>query len=348
MEAAQQALPVGGQLRHGVVHGLRVGVAGDHGLGLVLADDAGGDELVVAGILGVAQHEHEVPGLAGAQRHVDAVRRDGRPAVGLGGGVLALNDHLGILPGAEAAQERLPLGVKAVGGHVDGEEGVVVAALAVLGLVVDHAAADLHLADVQVALEVGGVVHRVPQAELHRAVELERLHGVGGVGQRELLHLAALALGYEQKLPGLHAVLLGLEDRVAHAVAALVAVKRRAHRQEGRGPDHVVVHDVGEAAAQVAAGLVVAVADQPTQLGVPVEAVAAAGVGDQAEEGVAAQVVDPRKRRFRRRDDVFLRNIVKIAKLHSHSSVLFVAEIVFGYHYTLFYGIFQDVFYVKR
>ena len=41
-----------------------------------------------------------------------------------------------------------------------------IAALAVLGLVIDHAVFHLHLAGVEVALEVGGVVLRVPQAEL--------------------------------------------------------------------------------------------------------------------------------------------------------------------------------------
>ena len=41
-----------------------------------------------------------------------------------------------------------------------------VAALAVLGLVIDDAVFHLHLAGVEVALEVGGVVLRIPQAEL--------------------------------------------------------------------------------------------------------------------------------------------------------------------------------------
>ena len=75
------------------------------------------------------------------------------------------------IPAAVWAQERLALGVEAGERLGAGEVGEVVAPLAVLGLVVDHAVLDLDLADAIVALEVGRVVLRVPQAELDRGEE---------------------------------------------------------------------------------------------------------------------------------------------------------------------------------
>ena len=43
-----------------------------------------------------------------------------------------------------------------------------VAPLAVFGLVVDHPILNLHLAGGEIALEVGGIVLGIPQAELDR------------------------------------------------------------------------------------------------------------------------------------------------------------------------------------
>jgi hypothetical protein len=62
----------------------------------------------------------------------------------------------------------------------------VVAALAVLGLVIDHAVFDFHLAGVEVALEVGGVVLRIPQAELDAGKGGDRGLRRRAVGDREL------------------------------------------------------------------------------------------------------------------------------------------------------------------
>ena len=59
-----------------------------------------------------------------------------------------------------------------------------VAALAVLGLVVDGRAVDLDLADAVVALEVGRVVVGVPEAELDEGEELEGAFCLGVVGDR--------------------------------------------------------------------------------------------------------------------------------------------------------------------
>ena len=72
------------------------------------------------------------------------------------------------LPAPVGTQESLPLGIETGQRLGAGEVGEVIAALAVLGLVVDDPVDDLDLADVEIALVVGGVVPGIPQAELDR------------------------------------------------------------------------------------------------------------------------------------------------------------------------------------
>ena len=114
----------------------------------------------------IAKNEDDLLRFAGLEVEPDLVRADGRPAMGDGIGQLTGFHGCGLVPAAVCAEKRLALGVKTSGGPRAGEIGEVVAALAVLRLVIDDAVFDLHLADGEVALEVGGVVLGIPQAEL--------------------------------------------------------------------------------------------------------------------------------------------------------------------------------------
>ena len=79
----------------------------------------------------------------------------------------------GGVPAVELAEELVAAGVETDDGRVDAVECVMVAALLEFGLVVQQRgigfAFDLHLAGGQVALEVGRVVHGIPQAPFHGA-----------------------------------------------------------------------------------------------------------------------------------------------------------------------------------
>jgi hypothetical protein len=92
----------------------------------------------------------------------------------------------GLVPAAVGAQEGLALGVETGQRLGAGKVGKVIAALAVLGLVVDDLVFHFHLAGAEVALEVGGVVQGIPQAELDE----EKGRQLGGfsalVGDRQL------------------------------------------------------------------------------------------------------------------------------------------------------------------
>ena len=168
LEDAQQAVPVLAQLLEGRVGLLGVEILGDGRLDGLLVDGlrAGRIELFGDGILVVAEDEDDLAGLAGRQFELDLMRADRRPAMGDGVGELAGFDGGGLVPAAVTAQEGLALGVEAAAFGGAGEVGKVVAALAILGLVIDDAVFDLDLADGEVALEVGGVVLRIPEAEL--------------------------------------------------------------------------------------------------------------------------------------------------------------------------------------
>ena len=122
------------------------GVAGGHLLGAGLVDNAGRGPLFLLWVLDIAQQENQAAALAGGQRDVNLVHADRRPAVRHRVGAGTLLDSLGVGVAAPAAQKGVAARVKAVHRGVDREHGVVVAALAVLGLVVDGAALDLDLA----------------------------------------------------------------------------------------------------------------------------------------------------------------------------------------------------------
>ena len=114
------------------------------------------------------------------------------------------------------------------------------------------------------------------------------------------MELAVLAQGDQAGDAGLQAVLLAVENSVSHAVAALVGIQRRFCGQEAWVPGGLARFlDIVEPPAHAAGDAVISVAQQALELGVPVEAVAAHGVGDKAEELLAAQVIDPGKGRRR-------------------------------------------------
>mgnify|MGYP006922398467 CR=1 FL=1 len=85
-------------------------------------------------ILDITEHEHEVAALAGPERHLHIMRRHGRPTVSHGVAGLTGNHRLRLVEAVVEAEEGLAVGVKAVNRNVYVVEGVMIAALLVLGL----------------------------------------------------------------------------------------------------------------------------------------------------------------------------------------------------------------------
>ena len=114
-------------------------------------------------------------------------------------------------------------------------------------------------------------------------------------------------------------VLLGVKHGVSHAVAALVRIQRRPGWEEAGVPCGLSrLLDIEEPPALVGRDAVIAVPQQPLELGVPVEAVAAHGVGDEAEEFLIPQIIDPRQGRGGGIDDILFPHIIEAAKFHEH------------------------------
>ena len=264
----------------------------------------------------IAQHEVEFLFLALFQVHLDLVRRHGLPAGGDGVAHLAGGHGPGILKAVVHAEEGFHIRVEPVNGGVHGVEGIVVPPLPVFGFVVNHAVLHLNLARGEVPLEVQHIVLGVPQAEFHETGQDHVLRRVRFVRQGDLVHFGVKAHGHEAQLAGLQAVLFAGDDGVAHAMAAGVFVQLGFHGFPPGVPHRAVVVDVEIPAAVVNGHVVVAVAGNPAQAGVTVEAVASGGVADDAEEFFAPEVVDPGIGRAGCLDDILPRLVVKVAEFH--------------------------------
>ena len=291
---------------------------------LLIVCEPGGSNFCVRRVFVIAQQEDDLPGLAGLEGQLDVVRADRRPAVRDRSWTTRRARHgRGLVPAAVRPQERVALRVEAGQLLRAGEVGEVIAPLAVLGLVIDHPVLDLDLAGAEVALEVGGVVLRVPQAELDAAKRPRaRPASSRWLVSGELPDLQVLAQRHEIAGLGLDAAVGRADDRVAQAVAAVVVVQLAcgsAARTATRTRRVCVVAQVDVAPAAVERRVVVAVAGQPAQAGIPVEGIAAGGVRDDPEIGLAAQVVDPGQGRVGPGDDVLAVRVIEVTVLHVFS-----------------------------
>ena len=191
-----------------------------------------------------------------------------------------------------------------------------VAAFPVLRFVVDGVPLDLHLADGEVALEVGAVVHRVPETELDVGIELYAPHALAAVLYRYTHQKTGVPSRHEQLLRHVYPVLLALQHRIPEAVAAGIAVRLGLYRLPAGIPDGRPVPDVDMKAVRVQRRGVVPIPRQPPQTGVPVKGVAARRVRQQHEEVLAAEIIDPRQGRPRRGDHILPPLVVKMSEPH--------------------------------
>jgi len=99
-------------------------------------------------------------------------------------------------------------------------------------------------------------------------------------------------------------------------VAALIAVQFGLGGLPAGIPYGIAVLNIVIPTVRVRWYVIVAVAGDTPQLGIPVKAVPAGRVGNKAEECLTAQIVDPRQRRARRGDDIFACGIGKMTEIH--------------------------------
>ena len=119
-------------------------------------------ELLRIGILAKAQHKQIAHARPGRKIGPQVVAAHGGPAAGHAVEAFAPLDGGGMVKAVAGAQKGLPVGIKADDGRIDRIDGIVIAALAVLGDMIDGAALHLDLAGGKVALEVSRVILCVP------------------------------------------------------------------------------------------------------------------------------------------------------------------------------------------
>lgn len=96
------------------------------------------------------------------------VGTDDTPSAGNGVACCAAQNGLRAVVSAVSAKESVAVGIVSVDRAVDCINSVMSAALAVLSFVVNLRTLDLNFADAEVSLEVGHIVHGVPEAELYK------------------------------------------------------------------------------------------------------------------------------------------------------------------------------------
>ena len=324
LEDAQQAVPILAQPLEGRIGLLAVQVLRDHRLHPPLVDRLGARriELLVHRILVVAQHKHHLPRLTRFQFQLYLVRPHRRPPMRNRVGQFTGFHGCRLVPAAVPAQKRFPLRVKPARLRT-GKVGEMIAPLPVLRLVIDDAVFHLHLARIEVALEVGGVVLRIPQAKFDAREPGQRCPGRSPVRHRHLPDFQVVVQRYKVPRVRLDPAVRGPDHRVAHPVAAGVILQVVPRRLPRWRPEllRFVVAQVNIPPAQIQRHVVVPVAGQPPQPRVAIERVTPRSIGNDSEICLAAQVVDPRQRRIRLRDHVLAIAIVKISELHDACSL---------------------------
>ena len=172
---AQQLVPIFRQFRQGILHGCIRGELFQHPVGGILADDAGSQEFPVSGIFAIAEDKHKSPFFAGCKGYIQRQSRHRCAAVGDKIAGLSTQNSLRSCKSPKGSQKMIPVGVVARNGGIHAVIGIVIPPLPVFGFVINCAAFHFQLADVQVPLEIGGVIHRVPQAPLYGSGEAEAL-----------------------------------------------------------------------------------------------------------------------------------------------------------------------------
>ena len=110
--------------------------------------------------------------------------------------------------------------------------------------------------------------------------ELQLLDGRRLVLQRQFLHLSPLLQRHEEQHTGLHTILTACDARIAHAVTALIEVKRCLAGLPSWIPNGVAILDVEIASAIVHRHIVVTIARDATEFGILVKTVATCSVTD--------------------------------------------------------------------
>ena len=169
-----------------------------------------------------------------------------------------------------------------------------ISAFAIFRLVVDRRTFYLNFSCREIALEVFHVSGCIPQAPFCKREYLERFHFFGIIFERHLLHLSPSVERNEEEYTCLHTIFTTRDTGIIHTMAALVAVEWGFTRFPTRIPDGIAFLDVEVTSAIIHRNPIVAITGDATELGILIERITTGCIGDEREEILVAQIVDPR------------------------------------------------------
>ena len=103
-------------------------------------------------------------------------------------------------------------------------------------------------------------------------------------------------------------------------MTALIAVKLGLCGLPSGIPDRIAILDIEVFTIGIKRAVVIAITGETQELGILIEGVTSACVGDQRKELIGSEVVDPGSRSFGSSDNVLFVRIIKKTELHRHFS----------------------------
>ncbi len=189
-------------------------------------------------------------------------------------------------------------------------------ALSEFGFVIECASFNFNLPGREIPLEVCIVFLGIPEAPLHKRMDLERF---GLVGKVFNLHQLNFSMGLIRNKAGNFSpafVLFTQEPGIPQSMPAFILIQLGFGRLPGWRPQSFSIPDVEILTVGIQGDVVITVPGNAAQAGITVKAVASRSIRNDCKEITVPQVVDPRVRSLRGCNHILPVLIIKITKFH--------------------------------
>ena len=211
----------------------------------------------------------------------------------------------------------IPGGVIGIGNTICPELGIVVAPLAVFRLVIDHPGCHLHLAGGEIALEIGGIIHGIPETELRVREYFNLPCSLRSIRHFNSSQQAMISPRNKHLLLSCYSVLPAFKNGVSEPVAAGIGIQFRLHGLPCDIPNLSFRFQIDVESILIQRTGIVAVAGNAAEACIFIEGISAGCIGQQHEKIFTAKIIDPRKGCARGFNNIFPLFIIKMAKFHT-------------------------------
>ena len=295
-----------------------------HGNGTFLVDNPAAFPFLIFRILNITEHQDDALCLSGEKIQGELHRTDRCPPVGYAARATAAENCRRLCRAAVDADKSVSRRVEGIRSAVCPQKCIVITPLAVFRFMVDGIGSDFHFTGRKIALEIGSVIHGVPKAEFGIRENINFLFLFPDVGNCYPAEQTGFTTRHQHLLCSQNALLFAFKNRIAQPVAAAIGIDVSLHRLPGDIPDLACRFQVNMEAVLIQRAGIIAVAGNAAQARILIKAVAASRIGDKRKKILAAEIVNPGKRRFWSLNNIFALFVIKISELHKRrASVLF-------------------------